>query len=293
MSLPRIVSDKFSAGSANNSAVVNQPRRGQRKALASWDRCAASRRTDTPCSSSALGFVVSPSLFAEVPYDPVRDFAPISIVAVSPNVVSVHPSVPARDHAGADPRSSRRTRASTASRRQVSAARRICRGEEIFRLSNDLGLPTVQFAGAAPAINQPLAATRRWPSRRCRPRAPQIQQGFAARPVAVTAEKRSKALPDVPEAIAPGGHLSGQEAYTLTGMLAHRRARRKPSSTSCCCPGDHVTLVALPDVRARLDELGFPSRGQYAQEFAQRIKIEMEKWAQVIRDAKIKPQETK
>ena len=84
--------------------------------------------------------------------------------------------------------------------------------------------------------------------------------------------------------------ISGQEAYTLTGILAPAGT---PTAIIAQLHQEIVALVALPDVQARLDELGFQVVANSPDEFAQRIKTEMEKWAQVIRDAKIKPQEVK
>jgi tripartite-type tricarboxylate transporter receptor subunit TctC len=119
------------------------------------------------------------------------------------------------------------------------------------------------------------------------PAAPQIQQGLL-RGLAVTAATRSKALPDVPTMAEAG--IPGQEAYTLTGILAPAGT---PKALIELLHREIVALVALPDVETRLDELGFEVVASSPQEFAQRIKTEMEKWSQVIRDAKIKAQDAK
>jgi tripartite-type tricarboxylate transporter receptor subunit TctC len=76
----------------------------------------------------------------------------------------------------------------------------------------------------------------------------------------------------------------------LTGILAPAGT---PKAIIDQLHQEIVNLVALPDVQARLDELGFDVVANSPEAFAQRIKTEMEKWAQVIRDAKIKPQEVK
>jgi tripartite-type tricarboxylate transporter receptor subunit TctC len=280
--IARIVCDKFSARFGKQFYVVNQPGAGSNTATG---MVAASPADGYTLLVVSTGFVVNPSLFAKVPYDPIKDFAPISIVAVSPNVVSVHPSVPAKtmqeliEVIKANPGKYSFAAPGVGSTPHLSG--------EIFRLSNDLDLPTVQFTGAAPAIQSTVGGHTPVAFSAVPPAAPQIQQGLL-RGLAVTAETRSKALPDVPTMAEAG--FSGQEAYTLTGILAPAGT---PKEIIAQLHQEIVTLVALPDVQARLDELGFQVVANSPDEFAQRIKTEMEKWAQVIRDAKIKPQDVK
>ena len=280
--IARIVCDKFSARFGKQFYVVNQPGAGSNTATG---MVAASPADGYTLLVVSTGFVVNPSLFAKVPYDPVKDFAPISIVAVSPNVVSVHPSVPAKtmkeliEVIKANPGKYSFAAPGVGSTPHLSG--------EIFRLSNDLDLPTVQFTGAAPAIQSTVGGHTPVAFSAVPPAAPQIQQGLL-RGLAVTAETRSKALPDVPTMAEAG--ISGQEAYTLTGILAPAGT---PTAIIAQLHQEIVALVALPDVQARLDELGFQIVANSPDEFAQRIKTEMEKWAQVIRNAKIKPQEVK
>src|SRR5262245_9226982 len=145
--IARIVCDKFSTRVGKQFYVVNQPGAGSNTARA---LVAASPPDASALSVVSTGFAVNPSLFAKVPYDPIKDFAPISIVAVSPNVVSVHPSVPAKtmqeliEVIKANPGKYSFAAPGVGSTPHLSG--------EIFRLSNDLDLPTVQFTGAAPAI---------------------------------------------------------------------------------------------------------------------------------------------
>jgi len=280
--IARIVCDKFSPRFGKQFYVVNQPGAGSNTATG---MVATSPPDGYTLLVVSTGFVVNPSLFAKVPYDPVKDFAPISIVAVSPNVVSVHPSVPARTMQEliavikANPGKYSFAAPGVGSTPHLSG--------EIFRLSNDLDLPTVQFTGAAPAIQSTVGGHTPVAFSAVPPAAPQIQQGLL-RGLAVTAEKRSKALPDVPTLAEAG--IFGQEAYTLTGILAPAGT---PKAIIDQLHQEIINLVALPDVQARLDELGFEVVANSPEAFAQRINTEMEKWAQVIRDAKIKPQEVK
>ena len=91
--IARIVADKLSISLGKQFYVENRAGAGGNTGTAA---VAASPADGYTLIAVATGFVVNPSLFAKVPYDPVKDFAPISIVAVSPNVVTVNPSVPAK-----------------------------------------------------------------------------------------------------------------------------------------------------------------------------------------------------
>jgi tripartite-type tricarboxylate transporter receptor subunit TctC len=153
---------------------------------------------------------------------------------------------------------------------------------EIFRSSNGLDLPAVQFTGAGPAIQSTVGGHTQVAFSALPPASPQVKQGLL-RALAVTAEKRTRTLPDV-ATIAEAG-FPGQEAYTLTGILAPAAT---PKQIIALLHGEIVKAVAMPDVQKRLDDLGFEIVAGTPDEFSARIKSETEKWGKVIRDAKIK-----
>src|SRR5471030_370745 len=143
----------------------------------------------------STGFMVNPSLYAKVPYDPVKDFSAISLVAVSPNVVVVNPSVPAttlpeliqliRDNPGkysfAGP--------------GVGSTPHL--GGELFRLTYKLDLVHIPFAGAAPAVqatiggHTPIAFT-------ALPSSLAAIQAGQVRAIGIAATERAEQIPDVP-----------------------------------------------------------------------------------------------
>ena len=228
----------------------------------------------------STGFVVNPSLYAKVPYDPIKDFAPITLVAASPNIVVVNPSVPAktlaelvqlvRDNPGkysfAGP--------------GVGSTPHL--GGELFRLAFNLDLVHVPFTGAAPAVqatiggHTPIAFT-------ALPSSFSAIQAGQVRALGVAASERAPAIPDVPTYAEQG--IKDQEADTITGIVA-------PAGT----PKEIVDLlyreiakaVAQPDVKERLAALGFRPVANKPEEFGARIKLEMEKWGKVVRDAKLR-----
>ena len=228
----------------------------------------------------STGYMVNPSLYAKVPYDPIKDFAAVTLVAASPNVVVVNPSVPAktlpelvqliRDNPGkysyAGP--------------GVGSTPHL--GGELFRLTYKLDLVHVPFAGAAPAVqatiggHTPIAFT-------ALPSSLAAIQAGQVRAIGIAATERAEQIPDVPTFAEQG--VKDQEADTLTGIVA-------PAGT----PREIVELlareiaksVAQPDFRDKLATLGFKPVANTPDEFAARIKLEMEKWGKVVRDANLR-----
>jgi tripartite-type tricarboxylate transporter receptor subunit TctC len=275
--IARVVADKLSANLGKQFYIEN-------RAGAGGNTGTAAAATSPPDGYTLIvvstGFVVNPSLFTKVPYDPVKDFAPISIVAVSPNVMVVHPSVPANSVKElialikANPGKYSFAAPGVGSTPHLSG--------EMFRISQGIDLVTVQFTGAGPAIQNTVGGHTPIAFTAMPPAAPQIKDG-KLRALMVTSEKRTAGFPDVPTVAEVG--LAGQEAYTLTGMLAPAGT---PREIIDLLHREIVKIVALPDVRKRLDELGFEVVANSPDQFAARIKTEMEKWAKIIRDAKIK-----
>src|ERR1700741_3808840 len=236
--IARIVADKLSASLGKQFYVEN-------RAGAGSNTPSGMGATSPPDGYALLvvstGFVVNPSLFAKVPYDPVKDFAPITIVAVSPNVISVHPSVPAKDVKElialikANPGKYSFAAPGTGSPRPLSG--------EIFRMTYGLDLPTVQFTGAGPSIQSTVGGHTPVAFSALPSAAAQIKDGLL-RAGAVTAEKRSASLPDVPT-MAESGY-PGQEAYTMTGLLAPAAT---PKEIVALLHREIVKIVALPDVK--------------------------------------------
>ena len=228
----------------------------------------------------STGFVVNPSLYAKVPYDAVKDFAPVTLAAVSPNVVVVNPSVPAktlpelvqliRDNPGkygfAGP--------------GVGSTPHL--GGELFRLAFSLDLVHVPFTGAAPAIQSTIGGHTPIAFTALPPALSAVQAG-QLRALGVAATERVSQLPDVPTFAEQG--IKDQEADTITGVVA-------PAGT----PKEIVDLlyreiakaVGQSDVKDRLTTLGFKPVANRPEEFGARIKLEMEKWGKVVHDAKLR-----
>ena len=228
----------------------------------------------------STGFMVNPSLYAKVPYDPVREFAPITLIAASPNVLVVHPDVPAKSVKElialikASPGKYSYAQPALGSTPHL--------GGELFKLTFNLDLAMVPFPGAAPAITStigghtPIAFT-------ALPPAITAAKENKVRALAVMAEQRVSALPDVPTMAEAG--VADQEADTLTGIVAPAGT---PKEIVDQLQRDIAKIVAQPDIKAKLDALGFRPVANTPAQFATQIKAEMEKWGKVVRAAKLK-----
>ena len=228
----------------------------------------------------STGFIVNPSLYAKVPYDAIKDFAPVTLVASSPNVVVVNPSVPARTLPELVTLIRENPGKYSYAGPGVGSTPHL--GGELFRLAFNLDLVHVPFAGAGPAVqatvggHTPIAFTALPPSLAA------VQAG-QLRALGIAASARASGMPDVPTFAEQG--IKDQDADTLTGIVA-------PAGT----PKEIVDLlyreiakaVAQPDVKERLTTLGFNPVANTPDEFGARIRLEMDKWGKVVRDAKLR-----
>jgi tripartite-type tricarboxylate transporter receptor subunit TctC len=275
--IARVVAQKLAESLGQQFYVENLPGAGGNTGTATAAKAPGDGYTLLVVST---GFMVNPSLYAKVPYDPVKDFAPLTLVAESPNVLFVHPSVPARsvkeliDLVKANPGKYSYAQPSTGSTPHLSG--------ELFKLTYDLDLVMVPFTSAALAVSSTLAGHTPVAFTALPPAIANIKEG-KLRGLAVLSEKRVTALPDVPTFAEAG--VRDQEAYTLTGIVVPAGT---PKEIVDRLNREIVKIGALPDVKARLDTLGFNPVLNTPDEFGARIKVEMAKWGKVVRDAKLR-----
>lgn len=228
---------------------------------------------------ASSSFVVNPSLYARNPYDPFKDFAPITLAAASPNVIAVNPDLPVKtlkeliELVKANPTKYSMANPGIGTTPQLAG--------ELFKLSVKLDLTSVPFGGAGPAIQSAVAGHTPIAVSAIPPAAPQIQGG-KLRGLAVTGAKRSAAMPDVPTMAEAG--LAGQESETMQGLFVPAGT---PKEIVALLNREIVKVMALPDVKAKCAQLGFDVVANTPEQFAVYIKSEVEKWGRVIKDAKI------
>ena len=228
----------------------------------------------------STGFMVNPSLYGQVPYDPIKDFAPITLVATSPNVLSVNPQLPA--HSVKELIELVKASPGTLSFAQPGTGSTPHLAGELFKLTFHLDLVMVPFNGAAPAINSTLGGHTPILFTALPPALGNIREG-KLRALAVLSPMRAAALPDVPSMAEAG--VPDQESDTLTGLAAPAGT---PADIVARWQAEVARALALPDVKQRLDDLGFAPVGDTPSHFGERIKDEIAKWGKVVHDARLR-----
>ena len=222
---------------------------------------------------------VNPSLMKKLPYDPIRDFAPVSLAASQPNILAVHPSVPAKSVkelvAYARSKSAHLTYASGGSGSSPHLS------GELLRLVAGIELTHVPFKGSGPGVTALLGGQVTMMFAGPLVFDPHIRAG-KLRALAVADSKRSAVLPDVPTMIEAG--LAGVQTGTWFGFLAPAAT---PAGIAQTFHEALVKAMAQPDVKARFLALGVETVGANPREFAKIIRDEIDKWSRLVKQAGI------
>jgi len=225
-------------------------------------------------------YVVNPSLYPKIPYDPYKDFAAVTEVGASPNVLLVNPTMPAKTVADlvayvrANPGKLSYGSAGMGTTPHLSG--------ELFRLTGKLDVVHVPFSGAGPAVqalaggHTPIAFVALPPA------IPMIQDG-TIRALAVTSAQRVAAVPDVPTLAEAG--VPDQEADTLQGVLVPAAT---PRAIVDLLYREISAVVADPVIRERFAVLGLEPVASSPDEFTAEIRREITRWGKVIHDAGIR-----
>ncbi len=228
-------------------------------------------------------YVVNPSLYDKVPYDPYKDFRPLTVAATAANVLLVNPKViqvdtpkALADHVKANPGKYTFASAGTGTTPHLSG--------ELFKLTFKLDTVHVPFGGAGPAIQSIIAGHTPLAFTSLPPAVPHIKAG-TLRALAVANNKRVAILPEVPTLAEAG--IPGQEADTFQAVLVPAGV---PKEIADFLYQEVVKAVKSPDVTAKMEQLGLEIICNTPEQFTQQIKNEIAKWGKVIKDANIKQQ---
>ncbi|MPZ56578.1 MAG: tripartite tricarboxylate transporter substrate binding protein [Rhizobiales bacterium] len=223
---------------------------------------------------------VAPATTKDLPYDPMKSFAPVSIIASTPQVVVVHPSVPVKDIKElvalikTDP--AKHNYASMGlGFGQLSSVR-------LFQLGLGLNIVRVPFSGAAPMMTSAIAGHTPIAIIGLPPAAPHVKAG-KLRALAVSSQKRSPAFPDVPTLAESG--IPNQESELIIGAVV---STGTPKAVIDLLQREIAKAMASPEVKQRLDAIGFTAVASTPEAFAALLKSDAETWPKVMRDANIK-----
>ncbi len=219
-----------------------------------------------------MHFIIAPMLHANAGYEPIRDFAPITLAAISSVLISAHPTLPPRDV---------RELAQFAKNNAVSyvSPGRGTAGHlagELFAISTGTRLVQIPYKGAAPAITDLIGGHVKLGFTALPPAAPHVRAG-RLRALAVTTLARSVSLPEVPT-VAESGY-PGFSADNMNGIVAPRGTPRPIVDK---LNREVARIVRAPDMKEQLTAQGFDPVGNTPDEFARYLRDEVAKWTKVI-----------
>ena len=226
--------------------------------------------------------VINPILYERVPFDPYKDFDPVTVAVTSPDILSVNPLLPVRSVKDlvalikAHPGKYNFASPGTGTPGHLVG--------ELFRLSLGLDLVHVPFNSAGLAIGSTVAGHTPIAFTAPPPVVPQVKEG-KLRALAVASKTRLQALPDVPT-MAEAGYPDIEGEVWLAVIVP----ARTPKEIIALLLREIVKTIALPDMKERMATLGFDPVGSAPEECAAYFRTEAAKWAKVIRQAGIKAQ---
>jgi tripartite-type tricarboxylate transporter receptor subunit TctC len=275
----RVLAQHFAKSFGQQFFVENKPGAGNMIGIEAVARAAPDGYTLLMTASTlALNSV----LFKKVPYDPVRDFAPITLTATAPNVLLVHPSVPAQSLA--EFIALAKAKPGTLSYGTPGIGTSPHLSMELLKSMAGIDLQHVPYKGTAAAVTDVIGGQIAATFANALTAKPQVDAG-RVRALAITGPRRIDALPAVPPVAEAG--VPGYEAMQWYGLLA-------PAGTSAAIV-ERLNAEALKALRSvemkeRLAADGAEPLGGSPAEFAALIRRELDKWTRVARAAGIEPQ---
>lgn len=223
---------------------------------------------------------ILPSLYPKLPYDPVRDFAPVSLVAISPQMVVVHPSLPVKNIKELIALAKARPGQIHYASPGIGTVQHLA--GELFNLQAKVNMVHVAYKGAGPSVIDLIAGHVQISFDVIPPVIGHVRAG-KLRGIAVTSEKRSAQVPDLPTVNESG--LKGFDLSTWWGLVAPAAVSKEVVTR---LHGETVRALSLPDVKERIAAAGADVVGNSPEEFAAFIRHERAKYARIVKEANIK-----
>jgi tripartite-type tricarboxylate transporter receptor subunit TctC len=237
----------------------------------------------TLLAAASATIVTNPSLYVKLPFDPVKDLAPITQAAYTPNILAVHPDVPVRTvqelvaYARANPGTVTFGSAGAGTSQHLAG--------ELFKTMAGIDIQHVPYRGIAAVMPDLIAGRLTMAFGNISAVLPFVRDG-KLRPLAVSSTRRYASVPDLPTMIEAG--FPDFDSTAWFGLMAPAGT---PPAIIDRLHRESVRILSLPDVRKRFEDLGIEVIGNTPAEFAAAIAAETPQWAKVIRDAGIKPGE--
>jgi tripartite-type tricarboxylate transporter receptor subunit TctC len=224
-------------------------------------------------------FWVSP-FFREVPYDPVKQFTPVSLATSTPNILVVHPSLPVKSVkdlvalAKARPGELNYATSSPGSPSHLTA--------ELFKAMTGVKIVRINYKGTGPALTAAIGGHVQMMIAPAGAVAIYIKPGGRLKPIAVTTAQPSALAPGLPTVAAS---VPGYEVVSIIGFLAPAKT---PEAAIGRLHQESARVMHRPEVKERFFSSGAEAVGGTPAEFGAALKIEMAKWGKLIRETGLK-----
>ena len=277
--MPRLVGEKLTAMWGQPVVIENRPGAAGNIGMEAGAKSPPDGYTLLAAPNGNL--VVNPHMYSKLAYDVFKDLAPVTRIAAVQNVLVVNPEVPASSMkefialARAKPGALNFGSPGNGSQAHV--------GVELLKMQLGLDLVHLPYQGVGPAMKDLLGGRLQLMLAQVPSALPQIRAG-KLRPLGVAASSPLAALPDVPTIAAAAG-LPGYEAVSWYALMAPAGT---PKDVVEKIHSDVAKVLQFPEVRERLAGMGAEPSGEAPAELAKRIKVEYDRWGEVVRKANIK-----
>ena len=273
----RTIADKMQAKWGKPVVVENRPGAAMRLGAEAVQKSPADGYTLLVAHDGTMA--INPLVFADLAYDPQKDFVPLGLVTAIPEALMVNINVPARSVveliALAKKEPGQLTHASGGSRATLPAL-------ELFKAMAGIDIRSIPYRGGAPAVTATIGGETSTIIADLTTGSPALQSD-RIRTLAVTSKERSRKYPNVPTLDEAG--VPGYEVNTWIGFFAPAGT---PKEVVSAIEAAIKEAVAMPDVRARLETTGANMRTGSAEEMRQLLAVDVAKWAKLVKDKNIK-----
>jgi tripartite-type tricarboxylate transporter receptor subunit TctC len=272
--LGRTLAAKFTESWGQPAIVENKP--GANTLIGS-DFVAKSAPDGYTLLIVAFPFAVTPSLIRNMPYDTLKDFAPVILAAQSPNILVVNPALPMKSvaelvaMAKAKPDSLSYASTGNGSSNHISM--------ELFKSLSGTKIVHIPYKGSAPAVTDLLGGQVHVMFDNAPNVMPQVKAG-RLRALGQSGATRSAIAPDIPTVAEVG--VPGYEVTVWFGLVAPAGTPREIVQK---LNAEVLKILAMPDVRERFLAQGVEPLGSTPEEFREHIRAQMAKWGKVVKDA--------
>jgi len=277
----RVVGDKLALSFGKPVVVENISGANGNIACDRAAKSAPDGYTLVMCGNGSL--VIGPSLYDKLPYDPVKDFVPIIRVFVATNILVVHPDAPVQSLPELVALARARPGELTYGHTGIGSSQHLA--AELFKSMAKLSIQPIAYRGSTAVLPDLLAGRITMGFTNIVNVAPLVKEG-KLRAFAVTSRQRSALVPHLPT-MAESGY-PGYEAVPWFGLMAPAGT---PQPIVDKLHTEMVKVLAMPDVRKKLEDFGLDVLGGTPAEFADAIRTELPYWAKIIKEAGIKASE--